>query len=268
MENTPDAEPRDTDFVTALARGMRILACFSANDEELGNLQISRRAQLPPATVARLTHTLVELGYLRTTPGRQKYALSAQVLSLGYPVLARLPERELARLHVKALADETRGSVCLALAEGLHAVYVEVSRGRDAGQFPDIGVRRPLLDSSVGRALYVGMGPQQQASVLNQCCLNEPDRATTLRRSASLAVADYVRYGMCRTTGLAVPGWSAMAMPVRGLGNRRFAVSLGVQTQSIPEDEFVRRIGLPLSNAVSRMASAFRAAERSEEGIH
>ncbi len=54
----------DRDHVSALARGLRILACFTPDDIVLGNGDISRRTDLPKATVARLTYTLCNLGYL------------------------------------------------------------------------------------------------------------------------------------------------------------------------------------------------------------
>ncbi|MEO9230719.1 MAG: helix-turn-helix domain-containing protein [Devosia sp.] len=252
---------KDPDFVTALARGLSILTCFQAKDIELGNGEIAKRASLPPATVARLTYTLTQLGYLRSIPHRRKYALSAQVLSIGYPVLASLPERELARTHVKKLADETGGSVCLAVAEGLQALYIEASRGADAGQLPDIGTSRPLLDSSVGRALFVDMESAQQESVLNQLCLIAPGRADELRRGASDAREDYARYGMCRTEGVAIAGWSAVAMPLRGLAGRKLALSLGLRTASVREGQLLRTAGASLAATSSRIAMAFKAAE-------
>lgn len=248
----------DPDFVTALARGLSILACFQAHDAELGNGEIARRTGLAPATVARLTYTLTQLGYLRTLPQRHKYALSARVLSIGYPVLAALPERELARAHVKKLADDTGGSVCLAIRDGLRAVYVEASRGSDAGQYPDIGTHRPVLDSSVGRALFVGMNAQERTSVLNQLCVNEPARADALRQSALDALADYERYGVCMTENLVIPGWSAIAIPIEGLDGRKLALSLGLPSASIPRGQLLRIAGAALTATEARIALAFK----------
>ena len=248
----------DPDFVTALARGLSILACFQAHDAELGNGEIARRTGLAPATVARLTYTLTQLGYLRSLPQRRKYALSARVLSIGYPVLAALPERELARAHVKKLADETGGSVCLAITDGLRAVYVEASRGNDAGQYPDIGTHRPVLDSSVGRALFVGMSAQGRTSVLNQLCVNEPARAEALRQSARDALADFERYGVCVTENLAIPGWSAVAIPLDGLDGRKLALSLGLPSASIPQGQLLRIAGAALTTTAARIALAFK----------
>lgn len=247
------------DFVTALARGLSILSCFQASDAELGNGDIAHRTGLAPATVARLTYTLTRLGYLHAIPRRRKYALSAHVLSMAYPVLAALPERELARTHVKRLADETGGSVCLAIADGLRAVYVEVSRGSDAGQYPDIGMHRPLLDSSVGRALYVAMDPAQRQSVLNRLCVMDPARADALREAAREAMDDFRQFGVCLSEGLVIPGWSAIAIPVSGLQGRTFAMSLGLPSAALPQGQLLRVAGTALTAAAARVAQAFRA---------
>lgn len=248
----------DPDFVTALARGLSILCCFQRLHTELGNGEIARRTGLPPATVARLTYTLTQLGYLRSVPLRRTYALSARVLSIGYPVLAALPEREIARAHVKKLADETGGAVCLAIADGLRAVYVEASRGRDAGQYPDIGTHRPVLDSSVGRALFVSMPPAERTAALNQLCVNDPTRCDELRRSAQQSLDDYARQGVCMSEGLAIPGWSAVAIPLQGLDGRRLALSLGVPSASVPAGQLLRTAGAALTATAARISSAMR----------
>ncbi len=248
----------DPDFVTALARGLRILTCFKACDQELGNGEIALRAALPPATVARLTYTLTQLGYLRSVGNRRKYALSASVLSIGYPFLAALPDRELARSPIKALADSTRGSVCLAVREGLFAVYVEASRGVDAGQLPDIGQRRDLLGSSVGLALFVASDTHEQQAILNQACLITPSRASLIRQTANQAREDYARFGMCRTEGMAIPGWSALAMPVVGIGGKHLAISLGLLSERLGSAETRREAQFALAATASRIQSALK----------
>ena len=54
----------DRHFVTALARGLEVLACFRHGDRMLGNQELSKRCGLAKSTVSRLTHTLTRLGYL------------------------------------------------------------------------------------------------------------------------------------------------------------------------------------------------------------
>jgi hypothetical protein len=52
----------DRHFVTALARGLEVLACFRHGDRMLGNQELSKRCGLAKSTVSRLTHTLTRLG--------------------------------------------------------------------------------------------------------------------------------------------------------------------------------------------------------------
>ena len=64
-----EADPaEDRRFVTALARGLTLLRCFSPSDRWLAHQELARRAGLPQATVSRLTYTLTSLGYLRRFP--------------------------------------------------------------------------------------------------------------------------------------------------------------------------------------------------------
>ena len=253
----------DPDFVTALARVLRILTCFQAQETELGTGELAARSGLARATVARLTYTLAQVGYLRTIPLKRKYALSANVLSIGHPVLTAFPERGLARMHVKQLADDTGGHACLAVLEGLNAVYIEAVHIADDRHGTDIGTHRPLLESSVGRALYAAMAPAQKEAVLNRLCVLHPARTDELKLSAAEADADFQRYGMCYTNGVVRPGWIGLAMPIKGLKGHTIAISLGIQhAGDASHDEILRKYRLAVASAAARIESTCRAADR------
>lgn len=84
----PGQEQRQ--FVTALARGLALLAAFRG-ERVLGNLELARRTQLPKSTVSRLTFTLTCLGYLEQADdgrGHTAYRLGARVAELGSPLAA------------------------------------------------------------------------------------------------------------------------------------------------------------------------------------
>jgi DNA-binding IclR family transcriptional regulator len=251
---------KDADFVTSLARGMRILTCFTAGEEELGNGQIARRSGLAPATVARLTHTLTELGYLRSVPLRRTYAITPKVLSIAYPLLAALPERALLRPHIHQLTADTGGSVCVAVADGLQAVYVEVSRGINAEQLPDIGTQRHLLESSAGRALFASSKASVREGLLHRMCLAEPDRADTLRRNAVIAIEQYERHGMCHTVSVLAPEWSGLAVPFNGFHGHSLAVSLGMRIEAATAEELIRKAGGQLMATVARIRDSIHSA--------
>ena len=48
------AGKEDRHFVTALARGLSVLSCFSSGEKMLGNLDIAEHCKLPKSTVSRL----------------------------------------------------------------------------------------------------------------------------------------------------------------------------------------------------------------------
>ncbi|MGU3480300.1 helix-turn-helix domain-containing protein, partial [Methylobacterium sp. D48H] len=58
----------DRHFVTALARGLSVLACFGPGRTSLANHDIGEACGLPRSTVSRLTYTLTKLGYQQYMP--------------------------------------------------------------------------------------------------------------------------------------------------------------------------------------------------------
>ena len=112
---TPKVDNRKEDrhFVTALARGLDVLACFRAFDSELGNAELAQRCGLPKSTISRLTHTLTELGYLQALTEPMRYRLGSSALALvpsgqpGADVLA------VARPYMQELADLSQGVASL-----------------------------------------------------------------------------------------------------------------------------------------------------------
>ena len=68
----------DRHFVTALARGLELLACFRHGDRMLGNQEFARRCGLAKSTVSRLTHTLTELPTRRPTNKEHLLSISSK----------------------------------------------------------------------------------------------------------------------------------------------------------------------------------------------
>src|SRR5690606_32890354 len=85
----PKPGKQDRHFVTALSRGLDVLACFRSGSRMLGNQEISERCKLPKSTVSRLTYTLTKLGYLHYVKESGKYRLGTATLALGSAVLGR-----------------------------------------------------------------------------------------------------------------------------------------------------------------------------------
>lgn len=143
----------DAAFATTLAKGLVVLETFKAGSRLLGNMEISVRTGIPRPTVARLTHTLAELGYLHYDRDRAKYRVGIRALHMAHPLLADMPFRQLARPLMQEFAQSVRGTVSIGLLDNTAVVYVETARSGDVGPHtPDIGMPIPVLATSMGRA--------------------------------------------------------------------------------------------------------------------
>jgi len=70
-----DNAKEDRHFVTALARGLRLLQVFRSGEERLSNQELAERCSLPKSTVTRLTYTLTLLGFLHHHQDTGRYRL-------------------------------------------------------------------------------------------------------------------------------------------------------------------------------------------------
>src|SRR4051794_7933221 len=100
-----NSEDKDSQFATTLARGIDLLLCYRVGESVLGNRDFVQRTGLSKTTVSRLTHTLTRLGYLRHDARLEKYRLGPAVLSMGYPLLANMQIRQIARPLMRELSE-------------------------------------------------------------------------------------------------------------------------------------------------------------------
>jgi len=188
-------------FITALARGLDVLGCFTPADRGLTNLEISQRCKLPKSTVTRITATLTQLGYLRQNDEMGgRFSLGVRTLSLGSAAIAGMDIRQIARPMLQDLADSTLSAVSLAVRDRLSLIYVEVCRSRAAlGLTIQVGSRVPLSRLAVARAYLAWAGEAERRQILEQAgavdrAVQEEIRADILRGEADVA-----KYG-CTTS--------------------------------------------------------------------
>lgn len=146
--STLDEEEKDRQFVTALARGLELLRCFSPRESVLSNQELARKANLPRPTVSRLTYTLTRLGYLKQLP-QGKYQLDVGVMSFGYGMLSNLSIRAVAHPLMEQLANHANAAVAMAARDRLQMVYLDVVHGQgNLTMRRQVGTHLPLHLSS------------------------------------------------------------------------------------------------------------------------
>ncbi len=206
----------DRQFATTLARGLEVLRCFTPLEPMLGNKEISVRTGLPKPTVSRLTYTLTKLGYLRHNMRLGKYQLGSAVLSIGYPLLASMSVRQIARPLMKELADYCNGSVSMGMRDRLSMVYVESCRsGNGIATLPDIGTAVPIAQSVIGRAFVASCTPPEREAVLNQLKVKDPEAHRKFRPQIDKALEDIRSRGFCVSLGEFRREVFAVGVPMR-----------------------------------------------------
>lgn len=230
----------DRQFATNLARGLEVLRAFEPGDATLGNGDLVRRTGLPKATVSRLCYTLATLGYLSVVPRSGRYRLGAGVLALGYPLLAALGVRQRARPHMERIAQETGCTVNLALRDGLEAVYVDTCRADAANpHWPDVGSTRPLMSSSIGRAILLGMDETERTALLNRLRVRDEGRFAADRPGFEREAARMAASGFASAFEAWRPGVFAVAVPLWH-DDRLLAMSCSLGTPADAGAEFAR----------------------------
>ena len=199
---SPKPAKEDRHFVTALARGLQVLACFQSGDSQLGNQELAERCGLPKSTVSRLTMTLTRLGYLIQTPDTGRYRLGMATLSLGSAMLSRLDLRQVARPLMQELAAFSGASVSLGARDRLSMIYIEHCRGPAALTLSmDVGARIPLATSAIGRACLAVIDERQRAEIMGEVQANDQAAWPKVRVGIERAVKDHAKLGVTCSFG-------------------------------------------------------------------
>jgi len=223
---SPGKEGRQ--FVTALARGLKILSCFSKTNAELGSSDLAKMTGLPQPTVWRLCHTMICLGYLVTVKG-EKMRPGIPTLRFGYAALASLTIPELSRPELQELADQYSAAAGLAVRDGSEMVFVQRCQS-DSQLLMNlrIGSRVPLASSALGWAYLVALSEKRRATAFAEIEAMDRQRWRTLKDHLQRAVDEYKTKGYVLNIGYFHSGYNTAAVPILGPdGMPRYAINCG-----------------------------------------
>ncbi len=243
-------EVRDRQFVIALARGLRVLQAFSVGDQCLSNAELARRTDLPRPTISRLTHTLSKLGYLSAHPEGDGYRLEPHILTLGYPVLAGLNERQIIRPMLQAIANDEGITAAIAMRDGVHMIFVERVRPPSVTALhQDIGTRVPIATTAIGRAYLAGLSASSRASLLKEIRVSGlPEWWPQMNTAVEREMTRFNDHGYC-VGGEWNPEVNGVAVPVVLQNNVLLAIGCGGARKSL-SDERLGAIGERLKSIV------------------
>lgn len=244
----------DRNFVTALARGMELLRCFSPQQSVLGNQELAAMTGLPKSTVSRLTYTLARLGYLKKHSFSGKYQLEFGVLSFGYQLLSNLPIRSIANSFMVELAQHAHAAVALAARDRLQMVYIDVVHGQaNLTTRRQVGYHMPVHLTSIGRACMAAMSDAERDPLLDRLRSRYPADWLEIRRGLEGAFRDYADYGYCFSIGEWERDVNSVGVPFIHPEHGVFAFNCGGPSFVLSREKLEEDIGPRLKHMVGQM---------------
>lgn len=241
---TQSKDDNDRQFVTAVGRGLILLAAFEQH-EQLSHQQLCQMTHLPKATVTRLIHTLLTLGFLRTTEHGQ-YELGSSAVRLSATAWSRHDMVATAEPLLRQFASSNEVSVNLATeVEGEMRYHACCRSPARLSVNLRVGSAVPVAHTAIGRAFYAISSPIRQGVIKNklQENLSEEDY-----NSACMALAEatehYIKYGYTLSDGEFSTDILAVAVGIFDVATGQYAYSLNA---SVPRanwdaDEYAKMI--------------------------
>jgi IclR family pca regulon transcriptional regulator len=257
----PSAEPRNSDYVQSLERGLAVIRAFDAEHRELALSDVARATGLTRAAARRFLLTLVKLGYVHSADGR--FSLRPRVLELGYAYLSSLTLPEVAQPHMEALVAQVNESSSISVLDGLDVVYVvRVPTRRIMSITIAVGTRLPAYATSMGRVLLAGLPTDQLDERLAGVKLRALTKRTvtskaalrrilaTVRRQGYAAVDQELEEGL---RSLAVPIHDRAGAPIAALN---VSVHASRATMAALKRDFLPKAGVAAAAIESDLRSA------------
>lgn len=150
--------------ITALARGLQLLAMLAARRGGMTVSAIAAESGWTITTAFRVASTLCHLGYLEHDKRSGDYELTYHCLSLGYSATVSLELTEIAFPDLQKLHDETHESVFLSILAG--ADIISTVRLLRSERFGALGDRFPAHATPNGKMLIAHLPARDQERLL------------------------------------------------------------------------------------------------------
>lgn len=242
------------DFVTALARGLRVLLAFNSSTPEMTLSEVAAKTGLTAATVRRSLLTFTALGYVKQN-GR-RFVLTARVLQLGAAFVESMNLNTVAQIYLQELVDVFHDASSLTVLDGNDVVYiVHIPSNRPARLRQYVGARMPAHSASTGYVLLGHLPDGELDAYLNGAPFPAftPKTPVTREEVKTLCLAARENdYAVAQDAiGL---GTIALAVPVRDAQGRVVAaINCSADSTKISKEKLIATRLEPLRRAANHI---------------
>lgn len=244
-------------FVTALARGLALLAAFQPGEGSLSNLQLARRTGLPKSTVSRLSHTLQQLGYLVQESDSGAWRPGPAALTLASTLQGNFDLRRTLLPLMQQFSRQYGIASTLGILEATDIVYLETCRSeaKVSVQLSE-GSRVPLATTAIGRACYATLDMITRTRLDALLADRYQQQWPQIAQGLNQAIEEYARLGFCTSFGEFAPTVMAVGVSLAGANSRQAVLCMNASGPAFVFDQqsMLQTIGpalLALRNVVA-----------------
>ena len=137
----------------SVERVLKIIEALAYAEGPVRLQNLAENLGLHPATTLRFLHTLIKHDYVYQDSETLKYGLTMKLSNLSGHISANYSLKNVISPYLRKLAQKTSESVCLALEEDNHVIYIDVENSPDQvlKAYQRIGKVAPLYCTGVGK---------------------------------------------------------------------------------------------------------------------
>lgn len=225
--------------VSATAKALKVLDCFTPTQPELTLAQISRLLNMPKSTLLNQLRTLEDAGFLMKVRDGLAYSLGYKIMELSYCAHIATPVIQYAIPIMEDLQVATGEIIYLTSHIGGRCFYLEcIYPSHRAISYSVSGKTLPMHCTACGKAMLSQMSTAQVEAIIEKHGLPAATQNTITNRDQLMEVlASYRRQGYALDNEEESMGVKCVAMAIRtGRGDVAGALSISGSPLSIRPD--------------------------------
>lgn len=200
----------------SILRAAAILDAFLLGRPELRVTDVARQTGLGVSTASRLLSALESLGLVERDPISNLYRLGLKTVTLGGVALNQSPVYRATRQIAQDLAAEHGLGVNLAIRREEQGFYLGNFEGRSAPRsFSLVGQTIPLHATGLGKALLLGIDPDQRRQLLGEHLTGFTNRTITEHDQLDAELTASAARGYTTEVEELALGRACLAAPIR-----------------------------------------------------
>ena len=153
-EVSPPAKPRGESKVNSVDRALVILEYLGTQTKEVGVRELGQAIGLSKSSVHRILQTLRARGFVKWNPDNARYSLGMRAFEVGCGILRSMEAHAVAKPYLEQLVANLGETAFLGVLDDADLVIIDKIDGRrSVRMYADIGSRRPLHSTAIGKAL-------------------------------------------------------------------------------------------------------------------